>query len=241
MLPESNSTTKKYNTSAAMAKRKREMAISLIQATEQLLHTEGLMGVTIRKIASAVGCNSATLYSYFHDLDHLLLFASIHYLRDYLLRLSQHITADMDGLARYRMVYECFNYHAFRSPEIFYHMFFGKYSQYMSEVLHVYYGQLFPEELQGLPEDVRAMVSRGNMIERDQAMMARIVAEGQIAPEHADEVIEIVLALSERFTHQACLLGEDFDVEAKNVEFLQLFDYVMDRCSIGRRGPLYKQ
>ena len=50
--------------------------IYFIEATEKLIRSDGVEGLSIRKIASEAGYNSATLYNYFEDLEHLVLFGS---------------------------------------------------------------------------------------------------------------------------------------------------------------------
>ena len=63
-------------------KRKRIM-IYFIEATEKLLRRDGIENLTIRGIATEAGYNSATIYNYFNDLDQLIMFGSLCYLRDY--------------------------------------------------------------------------------------------------------------------------------------------------------------
>lgn len=43
-----------------------------IDAANQIIENEGIESVTIRKVADIAGYNSATLYNYFNDLNHLL-------------------------------------------------------------------------------------------------------------------------------------------------------------------------
>ena len=63
-------------------KRKR-IAILFIQCAEQLLREDGINNLSIRKLADTTGYSSATLYSYFEDLDELILYASFKYRREY--------------------------------------------------------------------------------------------------------------------------------------------------------------
>ena len=82
-------------------KRKRVM-ILFIEAAEKMLRESGLASVSIRKVASEVGYNSATLYNYFEDLEHLILFASVRYLREYVASLQKALTNDMSAYDKYR-------------------------------------------------------------------------------------------------------------------------------------------
>ena len=148
----------------ALTLRQKRNMVYFVEATEKILKEEGIPGVTIRRIAAEAGYNSATLYNYFQDLDELILFGSVCFLRDYLLDLSRNLQPEMTSLERYRTIYQCFNRQAFQFPEIFYNMFFGRYSAKLGRVIQTYYLDLFPEELQGLPADVREMVIRGTLV-----------------------------------------------------------------------------
>ena len=72
----------------ALTLRQKRNMVYFVEATEKILKEEGIPGVTIRRIAAEAGYNSATLYNYFQDLDELILFGSVCFLRDYLLDLD---------------------------------------------------------------------------------------------------------------------------------------------------------
>ena len=86
----------------ALTLRQKRNMVYFVEATEKILKEEGIPGVTIRRIAAEAGYNSATLYNYFQDLDELILFGSVCFLRDYLLDLSRNLQPEMTSLERYR-------------------------------------------------------------------------------------------------------------------------------------------
>lgn len=61
---------------------KHSIATSLIHAAQQIIFTEGLANVTLRKVSKLANVNTAILYRHFSDLDELLLFASIDLLKE---------------------------------------------------------------------------------------------------------------------------------------------------------------
>ena len=211
-------------------KKKRVMML-FIEAAEGLLRKEGPGGLSIRKVASEAGYNSATLYNYFQDLEHLTLFASVRYLREYVALLEKNLTEDMNAFQRYRMIYRCFNTCAFREPEIFHGMFFGRHSGLLGEVLQVYYEQLFPQELDGLSGQMKQMLRLGTMYERDSLMMKDLVAEGFVAPEKAEKTMELMIALHQHYIHEAMIriaISGDFDAEVHQERFDAAFLYIME-------------
>lgn len=211
-------------------KKKRVMML-FIEAAEELLRKEGPGGLSIRKVASEAGYNSATLYNYFQDLEHLTLFASVRYLREYVALLEKNLTEDMNAFQRYRMIYRCFNTCAFREPEIFHGMFFGRHSGLLGEVLQVYYEQLFPRELDGLSGQMKQMLRLGTMYERDSLMMKDLVTEGFVAPEKAEKTMELMIALHQHYIHEAMIhsgVAGDFDPAAHQERFDAAFLYIME-------------
>ena len=211
-------------------KKKRVMML-FIEAAEKLLRKEGPAGLSIRKVAAEAGYNSATLYNYFQDLEHLTLFASVRYLREYVALLEKNLTEDMNAFQRYRMIYRCFNTCAFREPEIFHGMCFGRHSGLLGEVLQVYYEQLFPQELDGLSGQMKQMLRLGTMYERDSLMMKDLVAEGFVAPEKAEKTMELMIALHQHYIHEAMIrsaISGDFDTAAHQEGFDAAFLYIME-------------
>lgn len=207
-------------------KRKRIM-IYFIEAAEKLIRTEGVDGLSIRKIAAEAGYNSATIYNYFNDLEHLALFGSVCYLREYIVSLSQQLTPDMSSIDVYRTIYQCFNEYAFRSPEIFHHLFFGKCSHKLDSVLYVYYHKLFPSELEGLNEQMQEMLVRGSMQERDKIIIKSMVRDGYVAAEKADYTMELIISLHQSYIYEACLKGDSLDIEGHIKKFRQVFEYTL--------------
>lgn len=62
-----------------MRRLERKLAIKklFIDTTVTIIKEEGVEKVSIRKIAKITGYNSATLYTYFKNLDYLILLSSI--------------------------------------------------------------------------------------------------------------------------------------------------------------------
>lgn len=198
-----------------------------IEATEKLMREDSIDGISIRKIASEAGYNSATMYYYFEDLEHLILFASIRYLREYTNTLAKNISKKMNTLEKYRTIYSTFNYFAFRSPEIFHNMFFGKYSSKLSQVISQYY-EIFPDDLDGHEELVRVLLTQGNMYSRDEPVVKQLIVEGYVRPEKARITLKLLVNIHQSYLYNAWIEGDRVDPDEHNESFLELFDYIME-------------
>ena len=210
-----------------LSTRRKRIMVYFIQATRKLIQSEGVDGLSIRKIANEAGYNSATLYNYFRDLEHLTLFGSVCYLRDYVMTLSSSLTPEMTSLERFRTIYQCFNDIAFRNPDIFHNMFFGRHSEMLGEVLHTYYYELFPEELSGISENMRRMMVTGSMHERDWVTMQEMVQDGFVAPDKAELTMDLIIAVHQNFIYEAVIHGDTLDIENHKKKFTQMFDYLL--------------
>ena len=106
-------------------------------------------------------------------------------------------------------------------------MFFGKYSHRLGSVLKMYFLELFPGELDHLSPQMQQIMVGGNMLERDRITMEKMVQEGDVAPEKAEDTMELIIALHQSFIYEAVLDKEHFDIQARSRRFDQLFEYLL--------------
>ena len=139
-------------------KQKRVM-IYFITAAKELIESEGVEKLTVRKAAAAAGYNSATLYNYFEDMEELVIFASMGYLKQYIVDLENTLEDSMNALERYRTIYKVFGKTCLKRPEIFYYLFYGKYKKKLKNVISIYY-ELFPDELGHHDDDIIKMLTQ---------------------------------------------------------------------------------
>ena len=91
-----------------------------LEAAIKIIEEEGVEAVTIRKVADIAGFNSATLYNYFDDLQHLLFFASMTYLQEYIDGLPSYIKHVENSEDLYLKIWNCFIDYSFLRPNIYY-------------------------------------------------------------------------------------------------------------------------
>lgn len=206
--------------------KKKKVMIYFIEATEELMKEDDIDKISIRKIAKRAGYNSATLYYYFDDLEHLILFASIRYLREYTTALARKIKPTMTTLEKYRTVYETFNYYAFRSPVIFHNMFFGKYSHKLLNVIKEYY-DIFPDDLEGHEDLLKNLLKQGNMYYRDKQIVDELVKEGNVDTNKVDITLKTLINVHQSYVYEAMIQGDKLDLESQEKSFLEIFDYLL--------------
>ena len=119
-------------------KRKR-MLLYFIEATQKIIDKEGYEAVTLRKVADLAGYNGATLYSYFEDLEELILYASLKYLKDYNHELHQILLSSKGEREKWYDMWQSFCRYSFTSPKPYAYIFSGKHKNNVEDIAARYY------------------------------------------------------------------------------------------------------
>lgn len=173
---------------------KRRMMGYFIEAASQIIEEEGIDGVTIRKVADIAGYNSATMYNYFENLDHLIFFAQLKHLKVYVAHLNDYIKNAKNALETYYLIWEFFCYHSFQEPLVYHTLFFKQFNQPLYDMMKEYYA-LFPEEKEGITEDIEPMVMNQDLYKRNLSLLINCEKEGFFNKEDLEEMNEIALLI----------------------------------------------
>lgn len=170
---------------------KKRMLSYFLEATNKIIEEEGMDAVTIRKVANLAGYNSATLYNYFENLNHLLFFASLKYLKDYAKDLYSYTKDSRNSLETYLNVWLCFSYHSYLKPEIYNLIFFSEFSSdTVNESINSYYS-IFPEELGEESKKFLPMLLEDNIYIRDYKLLKSSAEEGFLKEEDLKDINEM--------------------------------------------------
>jgi AcrR family transcriptional regulator len=173
---------------------KRRMMGYFIEAASQIIDEEGLDSVTIRKVADIAGYNSATMYNYFENLDHLIFFAQLKHLKIYVVHLSDYIKDAKNALEKYFLIWEFFCYHSFQEPQVYHTLFFKQFKQPLRFMMEEYYA-LFPEELEGLGEELEPMVMNQDLYKRNLSLLVNCMNEGFLQEKDLEGLNEMSLLI----------------------------------------------
>lgn len=167
-----------------------------INAADELINEIGIENVTIRNIAKRAGYNSATIYNYFENLDHLIFFGAFKNIKDYALSLNQYLTDAENAMDRFLKVWECFCNYAYLKPDIYNAIFFPRLSKNIEEYITEYYS-LFPEDLGIHHATISTMLLKGDIHDRGMATVTDCVNEGFIEAYNADRLNDMTLLVFE--------------------------------------------
>lgn len=167
-----------------------------IDAADEIIKEEGMSGVTIRKVADKAGFNSATIYNYFENLDHLIFFTSMRYIKDYALALPEYLKNTKNALDKFLTIWECFCNYSFKEPEIYHSIFFANLNNDLEDYITQYY-EIFPDELIIQPNGVSTMLLKHDIYERGMTIVNECVDEGFIREEDAEALNEMATLIYE--------------------------------------------
>jgi AcrR family transcriptional regulator len=204
---------------------RKRMLIYFVEATSKIIEEEGIEKVTIRKVADIAGYNSATLYNYFEDLDHLIFFTSIKYLKEYSLVLSKIINSSDDALEIFLKIWECFCKFSFKNPQIFYNIFFSKHKDKLKDTINEYYS-VFPEDLGENHGEILNMLKCKSIFDRNKIIMRRLVDDGIIKLEDLDIVNKTIIYCYQGILQESLIENEKSE-EQLTLETIKIIKYLI--------------
>ena len=167
-----------------------------VDATVEIIEKEGYKNVTIRKVADIAGYNSATIYNYFDNLEHLLFFASMRYLQEYIDELPTYITGAKDSREVYLLVWQCYVECSFKKPEIYYIIFFSNLKKDLEQYVEQYFSY-FPLDVKKYPNVIREMLLSNSINKRSLILMKPCIEENLVSKERAEIIDNLIICVYE--------------------------------------------
>ena len=198
------------------------MMSSFITAADEIMKEEGFDRITIRNVAQKAGYNSATLYNYFEDLDHLLFYMSMGYLAEYNESLVKIMTDYKDPMERYLKIWSVFIDQSFVKPQIFYQIFFSpKYRNHLYDTMRSYY-QIFPEGLPRYQQVLQNMYRSKNIFIRNRVLVEDLAEAGYVSIQNVNRI-----NTGSIYAYQAVLndLRHDIKFEHFKEELMEIIEY----------------
>lgn len=165
-----------------------------IVKTNELIKQNGIDSVSIRKLATEMGCSSANLYRYFSSLEELIYYSQLAELKDYIISLNAAEKIWGNVWEKYVGVWYCYCMEAFRKPVAYNLLFFNNYETTLSEAIGEYY-HMFPEEIDESSTSFQVMLTNPEFLGRDFEMCKLCVKENAITYNNAIVLNRVVCLL----------------------------------------------
>ena len=197
-----------------------------VEVTQDIIDTQGISGASIRQIAKQAGYNSALIYNYFGCLDSLISLALMKNFREYLTALAEQIKEDGAPKKNFYIIWEYFFDTCFKSPQIFYYLFFKYRREPLCDIVKKYY-DLFPEEVKLHSSVVERMLKGRDIYERNMNILRPLVEQGDLPPERLDVVNDIIDSYFKMLLETKCELAEDAEDSALRSKLFDVIDLVL--------------
>ena len=205
---------------------KRKNAIAFVEATQALIDADGLEKISIRKIAEKAGFHNSTIYLYFKDANQLILLASLKHFNEYSRKLSEYSDMIASPTDKFLAIWQAFGETVFGKPHIFRNFFFGKYSDNLTPIIHLYY-RLFPEEKPAYTKEIEEMYFGGNISQRCLQILKPLVeVESTLVTEENLQLVNtITVACLKQLLDEACA-DPSSDPDDLNDQMIQMICHV---------------
>lgn len=165
-----------------------------IDATAKLIKEEGIKNISIRKIAKEAGYTSSTIYNYFSEVSHLIFFAAMRFVEQYVEDLPKYIARAEDPLEKYLLGWECFCDYSFREPELYHAIFIADLGEHPEELLK-HYSSIYQFDTIQLPEELEGILTEQNLSTRSRKVLERYAEKGVFKKEEIDKLSEITILI----------------------------------------------
>ncbi|MCS5420986.1 MULTISPECIES: TetR/AcrR family transcriptional regulator [Psychrilyobacter] len=192
-----------------MTRLERKLAIKklFIDTTVTIIKEEGIEKVSIRKIAKITGYNSATLYTYFKNLDYLILLSSLKFLKECIEGLNDYIIEAKNPLEESVLIWEFFCKCSFKRPKIYSSIFFSNldYNQKNIEnscVLEEFY-KIYPEDIPTSFTKFENIILKLDLYERNKEVLINLVDERFITLDKIEPINDLQLLIYKGLLEEA--------------------------------------
>jgi AcrR family transcriptional regulator len=190
-----------------------------IEAAEEIVETEGIQAVTIRKVSDMAGYTSATLYNYFDDLNHLIFFVAMRYLETYREEQARAAQGLSDPKEIYYKILSVFTKHALTYPDIFEVLYVAARSKKSAVYVKQYY-ELFPERLpQNVDRDEWAVFVMSLSKQNNLNYLEPLVQHGSLTREEADELADYTVIILAYYLTEAVTGSMEMEAARERSDF----------------------
>lgn len=174
---------------ATRAQKAKAKSREYVVRTYDMLVQEGYENISIRKIAEALDCNTATLYRYFGTLDDLIAIASVRCLQPYYQDIAAISTDTPNPIEIDLLTWQIFAYNAFRNAPMFENLFFNP-DRPATDALTRYF-ELFPEDRSMLKEYLFPITQNNDLREHNRYLLNLAADKRMINRDSVDALVNM--------------------------------------------------
>ncbi len=177
--------------------KQKRMLQYFIEAAQHIIEADGFDNVTIRKISQEAGYNSATIYNYYEDLEHLLQFACMEYLVKYQKKLLKSIAGLKSPKEIYFATWTLFASECYDHPKVFYQLFFSKHKDKIFKTFYRYL-EIFDVKYDDIPrQKIFSFITLPDLVKRHTILLEGLAEGGLITNDHLEDKADMLTRVFE--------------------------------------------
>jgi len=171
----------------------------LIKAAKSVIEEFGIDSLTIRKVGDKAGYNSATIYNYFENIEHLKIFVFLFDYDEYIRDLENYVDDNLSSLENYHNVWECYVKHNMMNIDAFYSFFFNNLERDIADYIDEYY-HIFPYKEIQHSRFIESLLKSSSLESRNIYMLQVIADDGYLREEDLEWVNDLT-----SYSHESIL------------------------------------
>lgn len=211
-----------------------QMRRYFIASTKKIIQTDGYQNVTIRKVSTVSGYNSATIYNYFENIDELISFALIDFVFPYLKTLTKVLKSSEKSYLTFLMTWKTYATFSFKEPAIYTYVFYSEKTATILSKLGAYL-ELYAELGSDSAIKITDRSLGASIEERDDLAIDPCIKDGYLARADKAYITKFSYALALGMCQQ--ILVEHADPTEMTKQFV---DYQIDFLLHHSKIPLAK-
>lgn len=174
--------------------RQRRMMQYFMDAAQEIIETEGIEAVTIRKVSDKAGYNSATMYNYFADVEQLISFTLLDIVMEYFEAIGRLIAENHPSYLRFLLTWKIYAVFSFEKPEIYTHVFFSEKTDTILGSIDDYLA-VFPSDIMEPGDETYQKIMGKSVRERDDRIFDPCIQDGYVQKKDRDYLFTFYYAL----------------------------------------------
>ncbi len=160
---------------------------TMVYEASKLLEHRYQSEIKASDVAALCHCSSATIYKRFGSLDYLLYVASVGFIEDYMREFKGIQESNKPAFERYLDGWRRFNKYAFRAPDAYVRLFWGKYNYKFADAVGEYL-ELFPDIIDDSDKNLfyRVFFTNGDLVQRDMILLSIAARQKVISMKEAE-------------------------------------------------------
>lgn len=198
-----------------------------IKKAHEIIKKEGSEAVSIRRIATELGCSSASLYRHFQNREELIYYAELRTLKSYIDSLNRAERTWSNMWDIYVGIWDCYAREAFMHPEAYNLLFFVYSNRKLNKAVKEYY-EIFPEDLKRTNRFFQEMLKTPDFMSRDFEMCKKCINDGAVTYDNAVQLNRMVCMLFAGYFKKVLDEGiEEYQIAERVDQFIRDLDTIV--------------